>query len=64
MEFEASHGTVSDMFRRMKEGQETSLNPLGMVFALKEAMKYSAKLYGSNEINEFADVMYSAMCKI
>ena len=31
MEFEASHGTVADMWHDHLEGKETSLNPLGMV---------------------------------
>jgi isocitrate dehydrogenase len=33
-EFEASHGTVSDLWHAHLRGEETSLNPLGMVEAL------------------------------
>ena len=71
-EFEASHGTVSDMYYRMKQGIETSLNPVGMVFALKEAIKFSSEIsnqYSNDkaahkEANEFADIMYSSMCQV
>lgn len=60
MEFEASHGTVSDMYRRHEEGEETSLNPLGMVYALKGAMEHSANLdpTDKDKIFNFTNVMY------
>lgn len=29
-EFEASHGTVTDLYEKMQRGEETSLNPLGL----------------------------------
>jgi len=61
-EFEASHGTVSDMYRRHKEGQETSLNPLGMAYALLEAIDYSAELSGGNtSLTEFTSRLRNAM---
>jgi len=43
-EFEASHGTVTDMWTSHLNGEETSLNPLSMMEALVGAMKYSAVL--------------------
>ena len=43
-EFEASHGTVADMWEAHLKGQSTSLNPLGMVEALIGAMNYAAEL--------------------
>lgn len=43
-EFEASHGTVSDMWNAHLSGKETSLNPLSMMEALVGAMQHSAKL--------------------
>merc|ERR1719506_9495 len=46
MEFEASHGTVADMWADHNAGKETSLNPLGMVEALADAMKHSSTLAG------------------
>ena len=47
-EFEASHGTVSDMWNDHLAGQETSLNPLGLVEALISAMQHSVTLQGDN----------------
>ena len=44
-EFEASHGTVTDLWLAHIRGEETSLNPLGMTEALIEAMLHSSKLY-------------------
>ena len=46
MEFEASHGTVADMWEAHLRGEETSLNPLGMVEALIGAMDHAANLNG------------------
>jgi len=43
-EFEASHGTVTDLWLDHLDGKETSLNPLGLVEALLGAMKHSAQL--------------------
>jgi len=43
-EFEASHGTVTDMWHAHLRGEETSLNPLSMMEALIGAMKHSAAL--------------------
>eukprot|EP00697_Spironema_sp_BW2_P007810 gnl/Spiro4/22200_TR10933_c0_g1_i1.p1 gnl/Spiro4/22200_TR10933_c0_g1~~gnl/Spiro4/22200_TR10933_c0_g1_i1.p1 ORF type:complete len:506 (+),score=157.29 gnl/Spiro4/22200_TR10933_c0_g1_i1:56-1573(+) len=46
-EFEASHGTVADMWEAHLRGEETSLNPLGLVEALIGAMQHSAALQGA-----------------
>jgi len=43
-EFEASHGTVSDLWTDHLEGKETSLNPLGLVEAMMGAMEHSSKV--------------------
>ena len=43
-EFEASHGTVTDMYDAHLAGKETSLNPLGLVEALIGAMEHSMEL--------------------
>lgn len=43
-EFEASHGTVTDLWLDHLEGKETSLNPLGLVEAMIGAMQHAAKL--------------------
>jgi len=43
-EFEASHGTVTDLWLDHLAGKETSLNPLGLVEALLGAMAHAAQL--------------------
>jgi isocitrate dehydrogenase len=43
-EFEASHGTVSDLWNDHLAGKETSLNPLGLVEAMIGAMQHAAVL--------------------
>jgi len=45
-EFEASHGTVADMWAAHLRGEETSMNPLGMAEALLGAMNHAAVLAG------------------
>lgn len=47
-EFEASHGTVTDLWDAHLKGEETSLNPLGLVEALIGAMNHSADLVGGD----------------
>lgn len=66
MEFEASHGTVSDHYKKYLKGEETSLNPLGMVFALRGAMDHSERLEAKDgkEISNFTKKMYDSMCKL
>ncbi len=64
-EFEASHGTVSDMEKRRLRGEETSLNPLGLVHALAEAMNHAEVLAkGNGEIKRFTKIMYDSMYKL
>lgn len=43
-EFEASHGTVSDLWHDHLKGKETSLNPLGLVEAMIGALEHAAVL--------------------
>eukprot|EP00594_Rhizosolenia_setigera_P007628 CAMPEP_0178954194 /NCGR_PEP_ID=MMETSP0789-20121207/8851_1 /TAXON_ID=3005 /ORGANISM="Rhizosolenia setigera, Strain CCMP 1694" /LENGTH=537 /DNA_ID=CAMNT_0020635561 /DNA_START=14 /DNA_END=1627 /DNA_ORIENTATION=+ len=43
-EFEASHGTVTDLWHDHLAGKETSLNPLGLAEALIGAVQHAAKL--------------------
>lgn len=72
MEFEASHGTIADQYAKFKDGEETSVNPIGMVFALRGAIDHSAKLAvaagtldkaNGDKIHRFAANMYDAMCE-
>lgn len=67
MEFEASHGTVSAMEKRRLQGGETSLNPLGLVYALIGAMDHSARLYSDSsykDMTSFTSGLYKAMTKV
>lgn len=43
-EFEASHGTVSDLWHDHLAGKETSLNPLGLVEAMIGALEHASQL--------------------
>jgi len=43
-EYEASHGTVADLWHAHLRGEETSMNPLGMVEAVIGAMEHSAAI--------------------
>jgi isocitrate dehydrogenase len=64
-EFEASHGTVTDMDKKRLRGEETSMNPVGMVFALVEALEYADELYDAGgEVAAFARKLYASMCKV
>jgi len=54
-EFEASHGTVADLWHAHLRGEETSMNPLGMVVALLGAMDHAAALNPEDQaaVNKF-----------
>lgn len=54
-EFEASHGTVADMWEAHLRGEETSLNALGMVEALIGAMQHAAKLENGPHMDDVID---------
>ena len=61
-EFEASHGTVADMWHAHLEGKETSLNPLGLVEALIGAIQHSVALHkGPHELHDFANKIRRCM---
>jgi len=63
--YEASHGIVSDHYRSYLLGAETSLNPLGLVTALKGAMDHSERLVkGNGGINKFTTIMYDSLCRL
>eukprot|EP00756_Hemistasia_phaeocysticola_P046963 Hpha_TRINITY_DN2082_c0_g1::TRINITY_DN2082_c0_g1_i1::g.82987::m.82987 len=62
-EFEASHGTVADMWEAHKRGEEHSFNPLGMVEALIGAMNHSAHLALKNAPSESVDELNAAKAK-
>lgn len=72
MEFEASHGTIADQYQKLLKGEETSVNPLGMVYALRGAIDHSVTLALENKqidaakaekIKKFTSLLYAAMCE-
>jgi len=60
-EFEASHGTVADMWHAHLRGEETSFNPLGMAEALIGAMNHAAALADAPEVPQFTSKIRAAM---
>lgn len=71
MEFEASHGTIADQYTAFLAGKETSVNPLGMVYALRGAIDHSVNLAVKNgslsddkakQLRGFSACMYDCMC--
>ena len=62
-EFEASHGTVADLWHDHLAGRETSFNPLGMAEAFINALSHSASLNPDNrdEVQRYADELRRAM---
>merc|ERR1719356_1988099 len=58
-EFEASHGTVADLYHAHLRGEETSFNPLGMVDAVICAIAHSATLDTTNQaaINRYCETL-------
>ena len=64
-EFEASHGTVTDMDEARLRGEETSLNPLGMVEGLIGAMNHAADVHGgADRVHPFTADIRSAIHKL
>merc|ERR1712048_1328167 len=48
-EYEASHGTVADLWHAHLRGEETSFNPLGMIEAIIGSIKHAATLDSTNQ---------------
>eukprot|EP00457_Paulinella_chromatophora_P005146 gb/GEZN01005160.1/.p1 GENE.gb/GEZN01005160.1/~~gb/GEZN01005160.1/.p1 ORF type:complete len:590 (-),score=81.02 gb/GEZN01005160.1/:39-1808(-) len=63
-EFEASHGTVSDLWYAHLVGKPTSLNPLGLAEALMGAMSHSGVLAGHEaklRVDRYVDCLRRAL---
>lgn len=63
-EFEASHGTVSDMWQAHQRGEQTSFNPLGMATALIGSMRFSGEIAGGEHgvrMGKLTNVLEKAM---
>jgi len=55
IEAEAAHGTVTRHFRRFQRGEETSTNPIALIFAWTSALKYRGKFDHTPEVIAFAE---------
>uniref|UniRef100_A0A6S8BRJ9 EF-hand domain-containing protein n=1 Tax=Aureoumbra lagunensis TaxID=44058 RepID=A0A6S8BRJ9_9STRA len=64
-EFEASHGTVADLWHAHLRGEPTSFNPLGMAEALMGALAHAAALSGNKNLttkyNHFVTALRKAL---
>ena len=59
-EYEAAHGTVTDLYYRYKNGEKVSVNPTAMIFAWTGALAKRGELDGSRELSGFAERLESA----
>ena len=57
VEAEAAHGTVTRHYRQHQEGKETSTNPIASIFAWSRGLQYRAKIDGTPELAQFAEVL-------
>ena len=48
-EFEASHGTASDIWQMHMNGNETSCNPLGLIEALVSSIEFAEHIGEKNQ---------------
>lgn len=64
-EFEASHGTVTDMDEARLRGEETSLNPLGMVEGLIGAMNHASDVHGgADQVHPYTNSLRATIHKL
>ncbi|MBW3082816.1 NADP-dependent isocitrate dehydrogenase [Bifidobacterium phasiani] len=54
VEAEAAHGTVTRHYRRWRQGEKTSTNPIASIYAWTGGLKHRAKLDGTPEVERFA----------
>ena len=57
-EFEASHGTVADLWHAHLRGEETSMNPLGMVEAVIGAVEHASSLKPGGDFSSTEDILH------
>ena len=60
-EYEAAHGTVTRHYYRHLKGEETSTNPVAIVFAWSGALRKRAELDGLDDLAAFADTLERAV---
>lgn len=59
-EYEAAHGTVTKHYYRYLRGEQTSTNPLAMIFAWSGALRKRGELDALPELTAFADRLEQA----
>ncbi len=59
-EYEAAHGTVTDLYYRYKKGETVSVNPTAMIFAWTGALAKRGEFDGSRELVDFAESLEKA----
>ena len=59
-EFEAAHGTVTKHYYRYLQGEETSTNPMAMIFAWSGAFKKRGEMDGLPALTAFGEAMERA----
>lgn len=58
--YEAAHGTVQRHYYRYLKGEQTSTNPLGLIFAWTGALRKRGELDGTPAVCRFADHLEAA----
>lgn len=60
LEAEAAHGTVTRHYRLYQQGKKTSTNPIASIFAWTRGLAHRARLDGTPEIEQFANLLEQA----
>lgn len=58
--YEASHGTVQRHYYKYQKGEQTSTNPIALIFAWSSGLRKRGELDGTPELVRFADALESA----
>ena len=59
-EYEAAHGTVQQHYYRHLKGEETSTNPMALIFAWTGALRTRGELDGTPDVSAFAERLEQA----
>ena len=59
-EYEAAHGTVTRHYYKYLKGEETSTNPMALIYAWSGALRRRGELDGIKDLMYFADVVEKA----
>ena len=60
VEAEAAHGTVTRHYRKYKEGEKTSTNPIASIFAWTRGLYYRGKFDENEDLKNFAENLEKA----